>query len=146
VVPKNGKKRKPYDISITEEEIVETKTVKKGKSIEKVNTESKLENSKTFKETMKKLEVCFTDDGGTMIDYYNSELRDPELKKYCLSSWTFCYICCTNEMANDNLGRKCCKERCDIKLNRILHVSIGCVKSHANMLKLNDYVPQYYKN
>merc|ERR1711957_1019454 len=63
--------------------------IEKGKNA--VYNKSKMEDFSQMKILMQKLGKCFTDDGGKMVDYYEKELKNPELKLYCVSSWTFCY-------------------------------------------------------
>ena len=77
-----------------------------------------------------------------MLSYTRYSLHNTDLKHYVVSSTTFCYICCQNELQYDELGSKCCQEKCDIYQMKSLHVSASCINHHFKYNKkivLPDY-------
>jgi hypothetical protein len=120
------------------------KTITTRKHFQKLNNSNTLKNSTTSTQQSNQtdnnyeevnIDICFTNDKKSMIDYWKNEITRRELKHYVLSSDNFCHICCRNELDESSLDLRCCRERCDIQQGKLSHVSFECVGHHSEMNK-----------
>lgn len=93
-----------------------------------------------FKKNSIDLNICFTKEYRTMLNYYKFNVVVKELRKVELTSDSFCSICCENELHQEKeLTRKCCKQKCEVESLKTFSTSYECVDFLSELKRDNNY-------